>query len=250
MCAGPDSPCYTDSDWGAPGGWTLMANPTVTSWGPGRLDVLVTAYQWNGSSYTYHLWHRYRDAGFDSGWRDRGTPTSSSYHLLGGAGVTTYSPGSLDVFVSGTDNAICHGVYNDSNGTLTWYNWLTLSSTYTITDSPDAASWLPNRSMSWLHDTNGNLWDCGGSNSGSWGSCSGWSPPTNGNGQALKFTNKPSIIALGDQRVLVASRATDPACPSCAAQGWMKLWDWGKYTGPWVATGGALAGAGVDLSSW
>jgi hypothetical protein len=43
MCSGPDSPCYTDSDWGAPSGWTLMANPTVTSWGPGRLDVFVTA---------------------------------------------------------------------------------------------------------------------------------------------------------------------------------------------------------------
>lgn len=152
--------------------------------------------------------------------------------------------------MTGTDNAIYHGVYNDTNGTLTWSSWLTLSSTYTIADSPDVASWLPNRFDVMVTDTNGNLWDCGGSNSGSWGSCAGWSPPTNSNGQPLKFTNKPSIIALGDQRLLVASRATDPACPSCAAQGWMKLWDWGKYTGPWVSTGGALAGAGVDLSSW
>jgi hypothetical protein len=237
-CPGPDSPCY--DDWGGPAGWNLLANPAVTSWGPGRVDVFVTAWQYQfGGVFAYHVFQRSWDAGTDSGWVDR--QQAASPPAMGPA-ATTYSPGGVDLFVVGQDGNIYHGVYTKAGNTFTWAFWHGPPSNAAIADSVSVTSWLPGRFDVMVVDANHALWDCGGSSSANppaWAQCSSWTPPTN-----ITFTNKPAIMHLGDGRLIVTARGLQDG------QGWSKLWDWGKDTGPWVATGGALAGAGLGLSSW
>jgi hypothetical protein len=91
-------------------------------------------------------------------------------------------------------------------------------------------------------DANGNLWDCWGTNF-TFSACSLWTPPsgitfTDGAGNVVA---SPGIVALGDQRLVVSMRGSD-------GQLWMKLWHWGQYTGPWIASGGWLAGGQAGLA--
>ncbi len=82
------------------------------------------------------------------------------------------------------------------------------------------------------------VFDCGGDNSTPWGNCFLWTPPA-----GITFTDSPAITALGDQRLIVGACGSD-------GQGWMKEWNAGRDTGPWVAMGGGLAGAAIGLASW
>ena len=243
------APCV--DNWGvAPYPYTFVGEPAVTSWGPQRLDVFAMAVS---SGNPGVLFHRSWDAGLDSGWVLRGNPQGT--WLKTSPTATGYSPittpntaaGRVDVFVVGVDNQIYNGRWNGS--VFTWSLWSTYPSGYALVSKAAAASWSPGRMDVMVVDANGNLWDCWGTNftgpagGPSFGACSLWSPPsgitfTDGAGNVVA---SPGIVALGDQRLVVSMRGSD-------GQLWMKLWHWGQYTGPWIASGGWLAGGQTGLA--
>src|SRR5262249_35916583 len=71
------------------------SSPAVTSWGPGRMDVFVTA---DATDYQSHLLHSWADNYTWSGiWEDLGM-----FGVGGGApGAVSWGPGRIDVFASG-----------------------------------------------------------------------------------------------------------------------------------------------------
>jgi hypothetical protein len=225
----------------------FYAQPAVASWGPQRYDVFATEKSagTNGS-----LFHRTYDAGVLGPWISRSHPPG--VFVKSAPAVAVYSPisslagtnGRIDTFVVGENNSLYNGAWDGTN--FVWTPWFTFPSGYTVASNPAVASWLPGRFDVMIvaigPDSKANLWDCGGSNFIPWGSCSLWTPPTgitfdDGRGNVVA---SPGIVALGDQRLLISMRGSD-------GQAWMKLWHWGQNTGPWVASGGWLAGAGLGL---
>lgn len=146
----------------------------------------------------------------------------------------------MDVFVVGADNQLYDGKWDGVS--FTWSLWSSSPSSSALVSKVAAASWLPGRMDVMVVDANANLWDCWGDNF-AFSSCNLWSPPSgitfsDGSGRVVA---SPGIVALGDQRLIVSMRGSD-------GQLWMKLWHWGQYTGPWIPSGGWLAGAQVGLA--
>ncbi len=227
-CAGPDGPCY--ELWaGNPA--PLMANPAVATWGPGRLDVFTTGIAPN------HLFQVSMDGSFAPGpWTDRGAPSAG---IKFGPAAATYSPGQVSVFVVGNDGNIYRGTYTEATNTLTWAMWLTPPGTAAIADSLDAASWLPGRYDVFLTETDGTLWQCSVTDPNPPGPCVQWAPPT-GN----TFAHKPSVVQLGDDRLMVAAIG----CSSSGCTIWSQLFNWNQTnTGGWASNGTSVS-SGVALS--
>ena len=244
ICSTPGgTPCV--DNWGsAPAGYQFFGEPAVASRGPQQLDVFALARSTTpcfgvkcgvpAPELFQRVWH----AGYDSGWIDRGAP--SGVTIASGPAAAAYNPDEGAVFFVGDDNNIYRGTWTDTS--FVWDLW---SGAQSLNGSPviwqgkpAAASWAPGRFDVLLIDTMGRLFDCGGDADKSWGNCSEWQPPS-----GISFSNSPAITQMGDQRLVVAARGSD-------RQGWIKEWNFATDTGPWVATGGRLAGAAVGLSSW
>src|SRR5207302_2625567 len=91
LTAGVTKPAF----WGRVGG-RLAAAPAATSWGNGRLDVLV-----RGTDSA--LWHFWTTTG-QGPWSWEG----NGVRLLGAASVVTWGTNRLDVFAHGSDNQLLH----------------------------------------------------------------------------------------------------------------------------------------------
>jgi hypothetical protein len=234
-CLGPDNPCF--DDWGVLSStWEFAWNESigVASWGPGRLDVFATGLQigvWFG---TPHLFQRIWDTG-DYGWQDRGAAPAP---IMYGPAAVSYGPGTVDVFVVGTDQNIYRGTYTQAGNHFVWTLWHGKPGTANIADSVDVAESAPGQFDVMVVDTSGALYDCGGDAiNGAWANCVAWTPPS-----GVTVVGKPSVVGLGDQRLLVGIHGSNGG-------GWVKLYDFGQNTGPWVSIGGSLT-YGPDLSSW
>jgi hypothetical protein len=231
-CPGPNSPCY--DDWGVlPSPWAFAASQAVgvASWGPGRLDVFAMAVQ---SGSDPHLFHRIWDTGAIV-WQDRGAAPSP---MKFGPAAVSYGPQTVDVFVVGTDENIYRGTYTQLTNKFSWTLWHAKPSSVDIAHPVDVAESSPGQFDVMVIDNAGAMYDCGGDAlHGAWTNCVVWSPPT-----GLTFVGKPSVVGLGDQRLLVGAHGSD-------GSGWVKLYDFGQNTGAWVSIGGALT-FGPDLSSW
>src|SRR2546423_5446837 len=81
-----------------------------------------------------------------SGWEDLGGV------IVTGPAVSSWSPGRLDVFGTGTDNHLWHKWWNGSY----WSGWENLGGT--IIDNPAAVSWGPNRIDVFARGTDNQLW--------------------------------------------------------------------------------------------
>ena len=126
----------TETVWEDLGG-RLVGAPGVSSWGVGRLDVVVRGTD-------NQLWH----AWFDRGWR--------GWESLGGVltdepASVSWSPGRFDVFVRGTDNALWHRWYDG-----TWHGWESLGGV--LTSAPAATAWGPHRLDVFVRGSDNALW--------------------------------------------------------------------------------------------
>lgn len=226
------APCL--DDWGfPPAGWRFHAEPAVTSQGMGRLDLFAIGTQGSSTALFQRTW----DSGSDTGWVNRGNP---GIGLNGSPAAASFGPGRVDVFVIAADNSIYNGAWNGS--TFKWQKWLraqvdSSGSPIVWQWKPAAESWKPGSFHIMLVDTKGRLRDCGGDSYVGWGACGGWGLPPGG----IIFTGSPSIVNLGDERLLISARGSD-------GQAWTLLWN--KGFGPWVRSGGALAGASPALGSF
>jgi uncharacterized protein YvpB len=128
---GPDGNIYFRGWNGAHwGGWSSIGGPfvgapTVTSWGPGRVDVFATGPD-------HALWHRY----FDYAW--------SGWEFLGGSlasppAVASWALGRLDIFGRGTDNTLQHFWWDGTS----WHGWESLGGL--LNAAPGVAAWAPFR---------------------------------------------------------------------------------------------------------
>jgi len=123
---------YYDSGSGGWAGWLPLGGgtnyaPSVTSWAPGRLDVVITGLDGQ-------LWHRWTANGGASwsGWSPLGGRLTSS------PDVTTWGPNRLDIVGRGQDGAVWHLAWG--NG---WYPWEYLGGR--IAGAPANASAAVNR---------------------------------------------------------------------------------------------------------
>ena len=228
-CASPNGTPCLDNWGGAPAGWSFDAEPAVTSYGEGRLDLFVVGTSGSATALFQRTW----DSGSDTGWVSRGTPGVA---LVGGAAAAAASPGRVDAFAIGADNNVYMGSLIGS--TFSWKQWIGgqsyNGSPIVWQGHPSATSWEPGAFHVMLIDTAGRLWDCGGSNYTAAGSCNRWSPPS-----GVTFTNSPTITNLGDLRLVISARGTD-------GQDWMTEWNNG-FTA-WIPSAGGLAGASPSVS--
>jgi hypothetical protein len=108
-------------------GGALASQPTVVSWGPGRLDVVA-----RGTDNA--LWHRALRDGSWSAW------TSLGGKLTSAPAISSQGPGRLDVFVRGTDGGLWQRSFVSGSG---WSKWRSLGGS--LTSSPAATSWSSGR---------------------------------------------------------------------------------------------------------
>jgi hypothetical protein len=128
--------CNAGNGWSP---WAPVASPTVgtlgapavTSWGPGRLDVLVQGQ----NHLLYHRWSVNSGATF-SAWESLGSPPGG---LSGSPAAVSWGPNRIDVFVRGADTALWH-MYWDGRQ---WRPWELLGGSFL--SAPAVASWAPNR---------------------------------------------------------------------------------------------------------
>ena len=133
-------PCYGQS-WCRDDGWSnseklggyLTTDPTVASWGEGRLDVFWT----NSSSNLEHKW-------YENGW--------SGIQNLGGAlasapAAVSWGPGRIDVVWRGMTNGLEHTAYPCYGGSWCrgdgWANSENLG--HSVTSDPAISSWGEDR---------------------------------------------------------------------------------------------------------
>ena len=92
-------------------GDTLTSGPTITTWGPGRLDVFA-----QGTDTT--LQHNYFYAGSWQGWSSQANPTANV--MTSDPGAVAWSFGRLDIFARGQNATLLHKFYDSSVG---WSDW-------------------------------------------------------------------------------------------------------------------------------
>ncbi len=115
--------------WGAAltVGNTLTSDPAAVSWGSGRIDCFYRGP--SGScdciSYTGSTW----------------IPNSIGGSIIGKPGVSSWGTGRLDVFACGTDYALYHQAFYNSQ----WNGWEKLTAANTLTSGPTAVSSEVNR---------------------------------------------------------------------------------------------------------
>lgn len=129
-------------------------------------------------------------------------------------------PARMDVFITGTDNALYHS-YSANNDT-NWTGWEGLGGT--LTSAPSAVSWQDGQRIDiFARGTDNALWHRWWTGTG-WG---GWE----GLGGGLK--GAPVVTTWGPGRLDVFVRGTDD-------QLWHKWWDGARWSG-WEPLGGVLS---------
>lgn len=165
-------------------GGDFQGDPDVTSWAPGRLDVVVRGKTSN------ELWHKYFNGTSWSGWASQGGFITSS------PTVASWGSGRLDVFARGADNALWHKWFAN-NG---WSGWEKLGG-HVSGDGPDASSRGLNRLDVFIRGGDDRLYQ-------KWWDREGWS-----NWERLDdgMTAGPGTVSWGPGRVDVFSARGDNA---------------------------------------
>jgi hypothetical protein len=194
---------------GAPPGG-LRDTLSVTSWGPGRLDVM-------GRGNDNALWYASYVNGAWQPWQSLGGV------LTANPAIASWGSNRLDVFVRGTDGALWHRWYDGQ-----WRSWESLGGY--LTSSPAAASAAWGRVDVFVRGTDNALWQ----------------RPYNAGWQGWRtlggsITADPAAISASNGQLDVYVRGTDNAlwCRTTIAGNWMG----------WGTLGGALTAAPA-AASW
>ena len=160
-------------DWGAaPAGGAFAQSPSVTSWGPGRLDILATVVIGGGRTLYHKYWNVNADgSNTNSAWESWGTQP----YLYSGPAATSIQYNWIDGFALDATSNLLHVYWQGPGSTPTWENWgKPAGATLLYTSNPAVAQWAPWRYDIFVGDTGGNLehyfWDHGpGGWDPSWG---------------------------------------------------------------------------------
>lgn len=236
-------------------GGTVVGDPDVASWAPGRLDVFVrgtdnrlyhkwydgtwhgfeglggtlasdpSAVSWgNGRIDVFargangHLIHKWFAGGVWSGWEDLGG------QLVGAPDAASWAAGRLDVFVRGTDNALHHTWYDGK-----WHGFESLGGN--LTGAPTAVSWGPGRIDVFARHGDIGLYQKTFAN-GAWG---GWF------GRGGGPTSDPDVASWAPGRLDLFVRGNDNAL-------YHRTFVNGSWSA-WIRRGGTL-GSGPGVVSW
>jgi hypothetical protein len=233
-CQAVDSQPPPPSAW--PNGWAeslggVMAvgsGPSVSSRGPGRLDVFV-----RGNNNI--LYHRWNDGG---GWLPGGgqwepleapNPSTGS-GMVSDPDAVSWDSNRIDVFARGTDNAMWHKWWVNGIG---WYPWekTQIPTGGVLGSGPTVASWGPGRLDAFVRGTDGQLYHA-------WydGRWNGWKHESE---LAGTLASDPAAVSWGPNRIDVFVEGTEPApTPHQLYHAW--------YDGQWhpfEPRGGAIAGS-------
>jgi hypothetical protein len=262
---------YSDAESLPPSGWTKenigpgsncggsgQAEPAVTSWGQGRLDLFVC-----GSNS--HLWHRWWDSNVGwSAWQDMGGALTSPpsavswepnridvvaraqygeiYHWAwngsswssenleglskGAPSVSSRGKAMLDVFVRGTDDALWVKSLYPGSG---WTGWNKVGGG--LSAAPSSVSWGPNRIDVIVRGTYNDYWHVG------------WEGSTwNWENLGGSFTSPPAISSRGVNSLDVYGRGT-------YGDLWHRAFIPGVGWAPWENMGGYMT-SGPSAVSW
>jgi hypothetical protein len=130
------------------GVWT--SGPSLTSWGPQRLDVFGVGTDMG----IYHKWWPGDGIGGGKGWQPAGADTEGigspdGKPLQGGPKVVSWAPGRLDVFVLASDDRIYHKAWEIAWVTPTnptgWQSQWEVLGDKQFQSSPTIVSWGPGR---------------------------------------------------------------------------------------------------------
>lgn len=196
---------WSFDDDGVEHGGGLRGGPSVSSWGPGRLDAWI-------SGLDRSVWHRWSQAGVGAQWENLGGISLSTP-----AGVSQ-APGQADVFIRGNDNALWMRSYR--NG---WSPWTSLGGI--VTDAPSVTSSSPGNLAVAIRGADGAVW-IRRMVSGTW-------QPWTSLGGGTAYT--PAITDWGDGRLDVFIRGLDGAL-------WQRAVVNG-IPSPWFSQGGLLTDA-------
>jgi len=121
------------SGWDSLGG-TLTCDPTVSSWGSGRLDVFTC-------DTSNHLAHKYWNGSSWSSWEGGATIADYGQTLTSAPAAVSWGSGRIDVFARDTNNNLIQKVYDSGAGGWQNYSqngWYNLGGT--LTSAPTVTS--------------------------------------------------------------------------------------------------------------
>jgi Surface antigen len=185
--------------WNASTGWgdwvsmgsCIVDAPTVSSWGPARLDVFAQGCNSTGPNLLHWWWE-------GSAWGSETVPETGPFGRITSAPTaTSWGLGRIDLFARGPDASLVHKWYNDWSG---WGNWVTHGGT--IIGAPTVSSWAAGRLDVFMVGTNpsgNNLWH-------NWYDGNGWwweATPSNDN---LFITNVLGAVSWGPGRIDILGR--------------------------------------------
>jgi glucose/arabinose dehydrogenase len=204
---------FDGSAWGA---WTsfggsTLAEPDLSSWGPGRLDVFVLGL--DGA-----VWHRGRQGATAFPWESLGGRFTSA------PSAVSWTNGRIDVFGRGLDGAIWTNYWTGTG----WAGWYSLGGV--LTSGPDSASVGPDRWDVFARGLDGAMY------TRSW-TGAGFTPWISLGGG---FTSGPGAVAITGNRVDVTARGLDGAV-------WTAFRSGPTWSG-WSTVGG-FARSAPDLAS-
>lgn len=190
----------------------LSSSPAVSSWAPGRLDILA-----RGESH--QLTHKWWDGRAWFAWESLGGV------IVGDPAAVSWGSNRIDVFVRGTDDALWHAWWDGRS----WGGWESLGGI--LASGPDAASWASGRLDVVVKGTDGGLWQI-------FYDGARWSGWTSLGGTTM---SDPAAVSWGSNRLDVMVRGTDERL-------WHKFWNGTQWSG-WDPVGLTLA-SGPSASSW
>jgi hypothetical protein len=210
-------------------GWTGLAPPpvglatppsapTVSSWGPGRLDLFAQGKDNN-------LWHRWTTDGGSSwsAWENLGAPPGG---VVDSPGAVSWGINRVDVFVRGSDNALWHKWWDGAS----WNGWERLGGV--LTSAPAVSSWASGRLDVFVKGSDDALWHLWWDGA-SW---NGWES----RGGVGRFA--PAAASWGPGRIDLFTVGTDAGL-------WHQSFDGGQWSGWAVEVAGTFA-SGPGTSSW
>lgn len=195
-------------------GSTPESGPSVTSWGPSRVDV----FHRGGASTLLHRWWDGTWQPLTGIWEDLGAPPGGA---TSGPDAASWSGSNgnrhINVFVRGADKALWMRTYNSSSCPCGWGEWESLGGV--LTSDPGAISTEPGRIDVFVRGTDDAMWHrafVAGSGWAAWASRGGL------------LRGAPDAAANGD-KPWVAVRGVDDAVhritttASGAWSGWSSL---------------------------
>ncbi len=202
--------------WPAPTNWPydslgggLVGDPTISSQGPGLLNVFA-----RGSDNA--LWHNWYSGTSWSGWQSLGGGLTS------GPASVSWGSNRIDVVARGGDNAVWHWAWNGSG-------WSVESLGGSIESAPEISSQGPGQLDVFVRGGDNALWH-------KWYSGGGWSGWQSLGGS---MAGGPGAVSWGPNRIDVVARGSDNAV-------WQ--WAWNGFGWSLGSLGGSVA-SDPDISS-